>query len=1088
MKRFLSSIGVMLACIPGIFAQGTITLTTAAPNGSDVSILVNSTSAMVPVMVDFGDGELVPFTINPDQMPSNRHITGTVKGSTIKIQGDLTELSCENHRLKSATVNGMEHLAKLDLSDNEMTDFAFETTSAVRNLDLSHNKLENSISWNSNLTLDKVATTLYDLNVSYNSGLGCLYLRGLDELTYLNASDCPNLTTAFICMPEESQLKLRSINLNNCAVAHFYPVSLPSLTTLDLANNLLVAGPADSDPFVLGDYPHLSSLNVSGNKMIQELDVTSCHEMMHLHVGGCSLSSIDLSQCPELVTFSAANNKLTSLDLGNNTELQYLYISGNRISDIDFYRLKKIYTADISDTDISRVDLYNCYYLKNFIARNTKLEWVDFNAQQPERMEKIDLRDNPGFTAQSMAYTVMTLPVARSTQRPEESLLLAGSHPELSNTEMVTGPDYHWICDSKGDGSADWPQVSLTLQDATDTGRNCTGHLDRLYPNSAYSLDYDFDIMSTDGGEFIIAQWTPQYFQDITSISTQVRRGVPVCIHPFPADGKQFRSVTVNGKEIFSDKFIIDEAATVKVNFEDRESMVTISTVPGKTVSFMVATTQGNSRLDIDWGTGTRTPYTGVRSYEIGRVDAIGTRIDGTTAGNTITIYGPLAGLDVSCYGEIGEELFGFPNNSFTAVNTSDCPTLQYLNCYWNPIASLDLSQNPELVFLDASYTSVSSLDLSHNPNMMWLAAYSNAEDNAAARINTIDVTMHPMLQHLDLRAQGIISLDLSKNPILDDLRVTNCRLTALDLTHNPELVNLEAARNSLAAIDLSKNTKLQELDLDGNNLTAIDLSANTALLTASVANNNIHTLATGMLTELGRLSINGNGMNAEELNDIFYGLPERKFHEGDDDSMAVKYNLLLTQGSDRADNDAQGSDGTIAVSRSWTPNVTGTNNGAQNSYLDIVTAPHGSVAVSDASGNRYTHGSKVKKYTQLTVTASPAEGYKFDGFRLNGEALMTGTGFIMPGIYTVLTPVFSAGAGISDATADSSAAIFSDAAGTITVAAQNGTVEVYTTAGRLAATETVAAGRATVQGLTAGTYVVRHVADTTTVKTIIVK
>ena len=1092
MQRLNALLTALAICGAAVTTPAQITLTPApGATGTEIKFLVNTTSATQPVTVDFGDGQTTYFTIDPNQPRSNRMISGTVKGATVTVTGrTITEFECEEMGLTGVSLGEMPNLNRLILSDNDLTRFELTGTVPLTKLDLSHNALSNSVSSNSTLSLEFAGETLTDLNLSYNTGLRCLHAGALEALVYLSAHHCPRLGSVFICAPEDSHPTLRSINLNNCDLAHFYPVGLPELRTLELAGNALASGAFDTDPFILGDYPKLTSLNVSDNPAISELDVTRCPLLEQLHVSGCSLSSLDLTQCPELITLSASGNNLSSLDLGNNKELNYLYLADNPISSLDFEKMLKIQGVDISGTDISRVNLYYCYYLKSFVARGTKLEFVDFNAQQTERMTKVDLRDSPGFTPLSMAYTVKTLPAARTTMSTDISLFLSGSHPEIADITYVTGPEMHWVCDSEGDGSASYPMVSATIQGAALNGERVTGTLDRLYPYGGLSMEYDLDLYEADGGNrFLLAQWEPEWFETVAPVTINLRRGIPVHVYPYPAEGQRFRSVTVNGKEIFSTSFIVDEAATIQVNFEDSESAVSFTTEKGRALSFRVATATHGGKVDIDWGTGTRTPYTGIGSYSLAKYDTAGTRIDGTAAGSTVTVYGDITALDLSCYGDVGEELFGLPNNHVSAINTAECPGLKLLNFYWNPVKSIDLSANPGLEVLDASYSAVKTLDISANPALVRLTAYANSDESgdSFARIDAIDIANHTALRYVDLHNQNLSALDLTGTPALTTLLVTNNRLTALDVTGNPALTTLRAGGNRLTALDLTANTGLTELILDSNDLTALELSRNTALEELSVSNNLLTTLDTRNLTELGYLYVSGNGLSAAALTDIYYQLPVRKPRESDNDPMAVKSNLIVTQAGDRAENDGEGADGSIARARQWEVNVYGTNSASATAYLDVTGSPFGSVTVTDGAGNSYTHGSKVPKYASLTITPSPAPGNDYLGFRLNGEALDPGTTFIMPGIYTVLTPVFTGDTALDSIDADSVRVFTRD--GDIVVEAQAASATVFGADGRLAREIALTGGRGTLPGAAPGIYIVRvATGGAPVVKTVIVK
>ena len=146
------------------------------------------------------------------------------------------------------------------------------------------------------------------------------------------------------------------------------------------------------------------------------------------------------------------------------------------------------------------------------------LEFVDFNGLQANRVDRIDLRNCPNFTPESMTYTLHTVPVAKSSYRTDPNLLIAGSNGEHADTSYPTSSDFQWICDVQGDGTATNSPVEVTLDGATDTGENKTGKLDNLYSHFGMGLDYDLDVMQTDGGKFILCQWQPLYFQTVKSV------------------------------------------------------------------------------------------------------------------------------------------------------------------------------------------------------------------------------------------------------------------------------------------------------------------------------------------------------------------------------------------------------------------------------------------------------------------------------------------------------------------------------------------------------------------------------------------
>lgn len=1077
MKRIIT-----LALATGLLAsaaaaQGTITLSTSAPAGTKLRILPNVKSTTTPLTIDFGNGVETKYTVNPNHSAYQRWIEGTIEGPVITITGEVTSLAINDAQLTAATIEGMTNLRTLDLSNNLLEEFAITGVTPLSNVDLSHNHLRNNTAENPTLTLENAGPTLSTLNLTDNDQLVCLDMRDLTALEYFTATDCPELASVFICLPEESHENLRNINLSNCALAHFYPVSLPNLTALNLSDNALLTD-TDVDPFQMGDYPRLHSLDLSGNRQVGVVDVTACPELESININGCSFTSLDLSHCPELNILNAAGNNIAALDLGNNRKLSTINLEGNPIAELDtrlFPELRRLY---ISNTEIARVDLLEAYYLAEFKGANTRLEFVDFNGVQPGGMSVIDLRDNKRMTGESVDYTIHTLPQAKANYNTEPNLLLSGSNGETADISYATSSDMQWKCDITGDATSSHTPVPVTLKDITDTGVNVTGSLERLYPYFGVGLDYDLDRYSTDGGEFLLAQWQPVYFQKIASVTDALYPGVPVHVYPYPAEGKRFRSVTVNGEEIFSRWFMVSGPSTIEVNFVNEESSVSFTTKKDQNLSFMVNTLEDNGTIYIDWGTGSRTPITGMNAYTSGSSELKGARIDGTAAGETVTIYGDIAALDLSGYGEAAE-FFGLWDNAVSSIDLTNAPDLRYIATYWNPITAIDLSHNRELELVDVSYTAIKELDLSNNPKIMWLEAYSDGfgdEEEGIAQLRSIDVTSLPILQYLDVKGNLLESVDLSKNKYLTWANLNDNLLTAVDLTNNAGLEELNLSENRLTEIDLSKNTALSVLNLSKNNLTAVDLSSNTYLAELYVSDNDIHALDTSKLTGLRKLYINGNGMTADELNDLYYLLPQRSPdtpEESDPSVGQVSYNLAVIQGGDRKENEGTRADSSIAEDRGWTPSHVGTNGGSEVAYLDMNTHENGTYTVTDEHGNTYTHGSKVPKYTLLTITPNPAEGFAFSHYSLNGEEAHEELTFTMPGVYTRLHVEFATAGAIGSTDADANAPRITAGEGLIAVATpESATVDIFSTDGRQVAALR-ADGTATV-ALPAGLYLVR--------------
>lgn len=1070
MKKFLITAAIALGVLSA--NAGTMTFTTDLPVGTKVRILLNTTSATNPVTIDWGNGVEVKETVDPNQMAYNRWIDGSIEGSTIKISGNITEATLRELELTTALIENMTNLRELSLSDNKLRSFELSGYTPLKTLDLQNNNIVNSPSVNPTLSLEYAAETLQTLNIYNNPGLTCLNIANLENLETLAAYGCPDLASIFICLPEESRPNLKSLNLNDCALSHFYAVSLPNLEYLHLANNNLITSIYDTAPFYIGDYPSLKTLTLYGNRGIEELDITGLKMLESLSISDCNFKSLDVSQAPNLESLIAANNNISVFDLGNNPELKTINIAGNPVSELNIDGFEKISSVNISNTQISRINLMNAFYLTDFTAVNTNLEFIDFNGQQSKRMNKIDIRDNKKMTGETMTYTLRTVPEAKASgDAVNPNLLIAGSNGETAYTAIAEDIDHHWTLDVHGDGSARNTETTVTV-DATDTGEKVTGHLDRLYPHFGMGLDYDLNLMETEGGKFLIVQWQPVWFQSIKSVTSSAYIGVPIHVYPYPEEGKKFKSVTVNGKDIASQWFVISGPSEIKVNFTSEENAISFTTTPGQNLSLLANTVKSNGTIWIDWGTGTRREYTGQNSYDPNYADIRGTRIDGSAAGSTITLYGEIAALDLSGWGDMAD-FMGLWDNAITSIDLSNADNLQYLNLYWNPLESIDLSGAPNLIVLDVSYTNLKTLDLSGATGLKWLDAYSDGwgdGEDGISMLKSIDVSCLPLLQHLEVKGNELTSLDVSKNPSLWYLSASGNKLTSIDLSKNPKIEELSLQNNAIASLDLSKQEVLSSLNVARNELTALDLSKNIQLSSLYIDNNKIKTIDLGKNVNLKTVYLNGNGMSADDLNDTYYMLPQRKQFSDEEESAGLSYNLAIIQGADREENDGTRADSSIAIDRGWKPSHQGSNGGSDYAYLDIRTPLHGTVAVKDGEGNEYVHGSKVPKYELLTIEATPEQGYTLASFMLNNEEPRTGNHFDMPGIYTKLTVTFAKGNGIDDLAGG--IAVYADG-GEIVVVADRATVDIFGVDG-VAVVKGGSVSGSAAYSLPAGVYVVR--------------
>lgn len=140
---------------------------------------------------------------------------------------------------------------------------------------------------------------------------------------------------------------------------------------------------------------------------------------------------------------------------------------------------------------------------------------------------------------------------------------------------------------------------------------------------------------------------------------------------------------------------------------------------------------------------------------------------------------------------------------------------LEYLDCSWNKISTLDLSKNTNLKSLNCAYNVLSTLNISKNIALQTL----ECNDNHMA---SLDISNLKELQRLTVNKNKLTRLELENNAKLIQLDCSNNNLTELYLEANNQLYNLKCNSNQLTMLDISKNKNIRILECIDNPLIAL--------------------------------------------------------------------------------------------------------------------------------------------------------------------------------------------------------------------------------------------------------------------------
>ena len=169
--------------------------------------------------------------------------------------------------------------------------------------------------------------------------------------------------------------------------------------------------------------------------------------------------------------------------------------------------------------------------------------------------------------------------------------------------------------------------------------------------------------------------------------------------------------------------------------------------------------------------------------------------------------------------------------NKDGAITVNEAQAVICLDLYdYDRDASFYISEMPEikyftrLEYLDCSYNRLTSLDVSNNKALTSLWCYRN-------QLTSLDVSNNTALVALDCSDNQLSALDVSNNTALTSLGCSSNQLTSLDISSNTALTGLSCYYNQLTSLDVSNNTALGELSCSDNRLTSLDVHYNQELI-----------------------------------------------------------------------------------------------------------------------------------------------------------------------------------------------------------------------------------------------------------------
>ena len=372
MKKLLLMFSLFVSLVTFAQTNGEMRIATSTPVGQDFEFRVTRTNDASKVFVDWGDGNKQEATL--EGWSSNKKVTGKLLKDTIVVYGDFSAVEVSEAKATYLAFKDQPNLKQIEAKRNELT---------YEGIDLSG------------------APNLVTLDLSYNK-ITRLDLRNFKKLSNFTANH--NELLATVLFPNGST-ELRNIDMSDGDITHFYPVSLPNLRYLNLANGSLL------ELELSNNYPELRDVDISGNIGVTSIDVTQQAKLEKLLIKGTKIAELNLINNPELIMLDASNTDIAKLDLSSNKNITTLELSDSKLSRLNVSNLANLYTINIDNTKIQRIDLSHQRFLRSVSVRNTGIQFLDMHgAIGTNRLNHLDMRDCKNTTPQSLNFTFKAMP------------------------------------------------------------------------------------------------------------------------------------------------------------------------------------------------------------------------------------------------------------------------------------------------------------------------------------------------------------------------------------------------------------------------------------------------------------------------------------------------------------------------------------------------------------------------------------------------------------------------------------------------------------------------------------------------------
>lgn len=637
----------------------------------------------------------------------------------------LTDLDTRNNQLTSLNVSNNTQLVNLYSGTNQLTTLDISANTALKELMVDSNKLTVlNVSKNPELTLiDAKNNQLATFDISTNSKVAKLNLRN-NLLTSLNLKNGFNSTLSLadtdfrinaglkciqvddVAYSEANWSNLKDVNAKynlDCTAYTLIPDSKFEQKLIDLG----IDKDGKNGKVLTASIAVVKDLNVQFSEIA---DLTGIEDFTSLEFLNCqynNLTALNLSKNLNLIELYCHENLLTVLNVAANSNLTTLQVNKNKIKSLDVSKNKKLVSLNASENDLSYLNLQNgnnTAFTSVFMLKNSKLTCILVDDTSYSVANWSTGKDiSASFNIDCTPYTL--IPDANF----EQKLINLGIDTDGKNGKVKTASI-----------------ASVTTLDISSSAiANLTGIQDFT---SLTILNFSTNT---------VASYNPANNPLLTELRVAYNSLTSLDISKNPAllyidfSNNNLSSLNLkNGQNTKLDWF--------SVNFTKNPSLSCIQVDDAA-----YSNDNWNGKLDktsffaVDCSSFTLIPDA---NFEQALID-LKIDIDGKNGKVLTSSIAVVKDLDVEL-NEIADltgiegfaslEFLNCQFNDLTSLNLSKNLNLIELYCHGNLLTALDLAANKNLTTLQANKNKIKSLDISKNTSLV----YINASENALETLN----------------------------------------------------------------------------------------------------------------------------------------------------------------------------------------------------------------------------------------------------------------------------------------------------------------------------------------------------------------